>query len=76
MRAGDYKLIEWYEDGAVELYNLRDDLSETKDLADRMPEKAAELRSMLHKWRKQVKAKMPASGARDDFEAFEEARRR
>jgi len=75
VRAGDYKLIEWYEDGAVELYNLRDDLSETKDLAKQMPEKAAELRSMLHKWLKQVKAKMPASGPRDDFAVFRESRR-
>ncbi len=62
VRAGDYKLIEWYEDNSVELYNLRDDLSEKHDLAAKMPKKAAELRRMLHKWRKQTNAKMPTAG--------------
>ena len=51
VRAGDYKLIEFYEDGRVELYNLREDLGERNDLAAKMPEKAAELRRMLHAWR-------------------------
>ncbi|MCK4292870.1 MAG: sulfatase-like hydrolase/transferase [Planctomycetes bacterium] len=73
VRAGDYKLIEWYENGAVELYNLRDDIGEKHDLAKKMPEKAAELRSMLHRWRKQMKAKMPASAPRDDFDLWQEA---
>ena len=59
VRAGDYKLIEWYEDNSVELYNLRDDVGEKDDQSGRMPEKAAELRNMLQTWRKQVKAKMP-----------------
>ena len=76
VRAGDYKLIEWYENGAVELYNLREDISEEKDLAKKMPEKAAELKAMLAKWRKQVNARMPASEPRNDFEVFEKARRK
>jgi arylsulfatase A-like enzyme len=71
VRAGDYKLIEWYENGAMELYNLRDDIGEEHNLAKKLPEKAAELRSMLRRWRKQVGAKMPASGPRDDFRVFE-----
>jgi len=74
VRAGDYKLIEWYEDGSVELYNLKDDLGEKHDLAGRMPEKAAELRRMLHAWRKQTKAKMPASGPRDDLKLWQDSR--
>ena len=73
VRAGDYKLIEWYENGAVELYNLRDDISEKNDLAKEMPKKAAELKAMLAEWLKQVKAKMPASEPRNDFEVFQEA---
>ena len=76
VRAGDYKLIEWYENGAVELYNLRDDISEKNDLAKKMPEKATELRSMLRKWRGQVKAKMPESGPRNDFKVWQESRRK
>ncbi len=74
IRAGDYKLIEWYEDNSIELYNLKDDLGEKKDLALSMPEKAAELRRMLHTWRKQMKAKMPASGPRDDFKIWQDSR--
>jgi arylsulfatase A-like enzyme len=74
VRAGDYKLIEWYEDSSVELYNLKKDLGEKHDLAGRMPEKAAELRTMLHTWRKQMKAKMPAAGPRDDFKAWQQSR--
>jgi len=58
VRAGDYKLIEFFESGSVELYNLKDDIGEHKDLAAKMPEKAAELRKMIHQWRKEVDAKM------------------
>jgi len=73
VRAGDYKLVEWYENGVVELYNLRDDISEKNDLAKKMPDKAEQLRSMLHRWTKRTKAKMPASGPRDDFDAWQKA---
>jgi len=61
IRLGDYKLIEFYEDSRVELYNLRDDLGEKKDLAAAMPEKAAQLRRMLHQWRSDVGAAMPTA---------------
>jgi arylsulfatase A-like enzyme len=69
VRAGDFKLIEFYEDGALELYNLKDDLGETKNLAGEMPEKAKELQARLAAWRKSVDATMPppsgqAPGAR------------
>ncbi len=60
MRAGNWKLIEFYEYDTVELYNLADDLSEQEDLAQRLPEKRDELLGMLHKWQKEVGAKMPA----------------
>jgi len=60
VRAGDWKLIEWYEDGKVELYNLREDVGETRDLSAQLPEKAAELKKMLGDWRKGVDAQMPA----------------
>ena len=59
VRADDWKLIESYEDMRVELYNLRDDLGETRDLAKAKPEKATELRALLHKWRESVDAQMP-----------------
>jgi arylsulfatase A-like enzyme len=59
VRAGDYKLIEFYEDNHVELYNLKDDLGEKNDLADKMPDKAKELRERLARWRQDVGARMP-----------------
>jgi arylsulfatase A-like enzyme len=59
VRAGDWKLVEWYDDGRVELYNLAEDLGEQKDLSDTVPAKAAELKQKLHEWRKAVGGKMP-----------------
>jgi arylsulfatase A-like enzyme len=59
VRLGDWKLIEFYEDSRVELYNLAEDIGEKNNLAAKMPEKAAELRKMLDDWRKSVKAAMP-----------------
>ncbi len=59
VRLGDYKLIEFYEDNHVELYNLEKDLDETNDLSENYPEKVKELKKLLHDWRKDVGAKMP-----------------
>jgi arylsulfatase A-like enzyme len=59
VRAGDLRLVEFYEDNRVELYNLHDDVGELQDLASAMPERAAELRRMLHDWRTQLGAQMP-----------------
>lgn len=60
VRAGDWKLIEFYEDMRVELYNLKDDTGEANDLAGQMPERAAELRNRLHAWQQRIGAQMPA----------------
>ena len=59
VQAGDWKLMEFLEDGHLELYNLGDDLGESRNLAGAMPEKAAELRLKLLAWRKEVNAPMP-----------------
>ncbi len=59
IRSGDWKLMEFYEDGRLELYNLRDDLSERSNLSDKMPDKTKELRSRLARWREEIKAPMP-----------------
>ena len=59
IRSGDYKLIEFFEDGKLELYNLKDDLAEESNLADKMPEKAAELLKELEQWRIRVDAQLP-----------------
>ena len=59
VRAGGWKLIEFFDTGKVELYNLRNDLSETADLAAKHPDKAAELKKRLADWRRSVGAEMP-----------------
>jgi len=59
IRSGDFKLIEHFNDMKVELYNLREDISEQRDLAASQQQKVAELRTRLHAWRKQVGAQMP-----------------
>lgn len=59
VRDGDWKLMEFFEDGRLELYNLKDDISEKANLAQKMPEKAKELHGKLVAWREQVGAKMP-----------------
>lgn len=59
IRDGDWKLIEWYEDGALELYNIPQDLGEKSDLAARQPERVKDLHAKLVAWRKEVGALMP-----------------
>jgi arylsulfatase A len=59
IRQGDWKLIEFYEDNHTELYNLRDDISETADVATERPEIVSELTQELRRWRASVKAQMP-----------------
>ncbi|MDB6023845.1 MAG: hypothetical protein JWM68_68 [Verrucomicrobiales bacterium] len=61
VRAGDWKLLEYYEDKHAELYNLNLDPSEKKDLSTTMPEKTEELKLLLHDWLKNVGAQSPAS---------------
>ncbi|MBI5282308.1 MAG: sulfatase [Candidatus Solibacter usitatus] len=56
---GDWKLIEYFEDSHMELYNLKDDLSETRDLAAAKPEIARDLHARLKAWRAEVGAQMP-----------------
>lgn len=59
IRAGKWKLIEFYEQGKVELYDLAEDPGERQDLARKMPAKARELRSKLSGYLRSVDAKMP-----------------
>jgi len=61
IRQGNLKLIEFYEDSRLELYDLARDAGERNDLASSMPAKAAELHRKLQAWRASVQANMPAS---------------
>ena len=59
IRWGRYKLIEYYEDGRLELYDLQTDLSERRNLAQEKPKLAWFLRHKLDRWRAAVGARMP-----------------
>jgi len=59
VRSGDWKLLEYLEDGRSELYHLKDDPGEQTDLANGMPDRAASLLKQLHQWRTGVNAAMP-----------------
>jgi arylsulfatase A-like enzyme len=59
IHSGDWKLLEFFEDGRLELYNLRDDIGEKNNLAAKMPERAKQLHEQLLAWRKELKAPMP-----------------
>lgn len=66
IRAGDFKLIEFFEDGSLELYNLKDDIGEAKDLAAADPQKAKQLQRQLAAWRQRVGARMPTVNPKYD----------
>ncbi|MDE2714315.1 MAG: sulfatase-like hydrolase/transferase, partial [Verrucomicrobiota bacterium] len=59
IRSGKYKLIEYYENGSVQLFDLEKDLGEQNDLSKAKPEITKKLLKMLHDWRDEVDAKMP-----------------
>lgn len=59
VRDGDWKLIEFFEDGRLELYNLKDDPGEKNNLAEKEPARAADLHAKLKSWRDSMEAKYP-----------------
>lgn len=59
VQQGDWKLMEFLEDGQLELYNLKDDIGESKNLAKEMPEKTRELHERMLEWRAAIEARMP-----------------
>lgn len=59
IRVGDWKLIEFFEDDTLELYQLDEDFSEQSNLAAAHPEVVARLRLRLTQWRQEVGAQMP-----------------
>lgn len=71
IRQGKWKLIEFFDDGSLELYNLEEDVGEQHNLATEMPDKAIALRARLAAWRQAVGAKMPTPNP--DFDPQREA---
>lgn len=59
IRAGEWKLIEFYEEGRRELFHVAKDLSESRNLAEQEPDRVRELSEQLAAWRNSVGARMP-----------------
>ncbi|WP_207671247.1 sulfatase [Paenibacillus cymbidii] len=59
LRHGDWKLIEWFETGCLELYRLTDDIGERHNLAGELPDLARELHERMQRWREAVHAPVP-----------------
>lgn len=59
VRLGDWKLIEFFEDGRLELYNLREDPSESTDRSASEPRVVSDLHAKLVDWRARMNARMP-----------------
>jgi arylsulfatase A-like enzyme len=61
IRVGDWKLHQYFEDGGLELYNLRNDIGEKRNVAQKNTKKTAELLAQMKKWRSQVNAPVPTA---------------
>ena len=70
VREGDWKLIEFFDTGESELYNLADDIGERNNLATAMPGKAQELREVLTAWRNRVRAAVPPDSTADPAQSM------
>jgi arylsulfatase A-like enzyme len=66
IRQGDFKLLDYFENDSVQLFNLREDPGEKRDLASSQPAKVEELRARLHAWRKETGAQMPTPNPQYD----------
>ena len=67
VREGRWKLVEHYEDGRAELYDLERDPGETRDLSDREPQRVKTMKARLAAWRKDVGAQ--ENSVNPDFDA-------
>lgn len=66
VREADWKLVELFEDGKLELYHLRDDPGETRDLAAAEPARVKRMHGNLVAWRQSVNARMPVPNPKYD----------
>ena len=68
VRKGDWKLIYRYEKDSLELYNLKDDIGETINLAKKNKDKANQLLTLLNNWKQKMKAQDPLENPNFDAE--------
>ena len=59
IRKGDWKLHQYFEDGGLELYNLKDDIGETNNVVEKQSDKAQELLTELESWQEKINAAIP-----------------
>ena len=79
IRVGDWKLHEYFEDGGIELYDLKNDISETQNLTEQYPELVKKMHSELVAWRNKVGAPVPSTINPDydpDYDKKRRAQRR
>lgn len=61
IRKGDWKLIQFFEDDSIQLYNLKNDPGEESDLSSAEPRRAQALLDELKAWQKKTKAVIPTT---------------
>jgi uncharacterized sulfatase len=66
IRAGQWKLIEFFDGAPLELYDLKGDIGESVNLAPQMPDRAQRLQQALASWRERTGARMPTSNPKYD----------
>ena len=66
MMEDNWKLIHYFEDGRIELYDVTGDIGETSDLAKQQPQRAARMLKQLKAWQKEVGARFPARNPKFD----------
>jgi arylsulfatase A-like enzyme len=71
VRVGDFKLIHFFEDNRIEMYNLEADIGETENLSAKMPKKKKELLSLLYQWQNDVGARMTSKNPAHKKERIE-----
>lgn len=76
LREGDWKLIEFFEEGTAELYNLQSNLSETQNLAASEPARLKAMRDKLAAWRAETGAYMPVPGTTPPVEPAKKKKRK
>jgi arylsulfatase A-like enzyme len=70
IQAGDWKLMEFFEDHHVELYNVREDVGEARNVAAEQPDRAKDLLAKLVAWRQAIRAPMPGANTPGAYEAL------
>ena len=71
IRLGDWKLVEHFEDGSLELFHTSDDVGEATDCSAAEPARVADLRGRLEAWRRSVSAKEMTANPRFDPAAWQ-----